>query len=189
MIHFHTPLTAFCMDEPQRFRRFRYCYFIKKYCLKRKMIEDNGDHERKKFRRWFFSFALNIQNISSILSADMVFIEENSMNIVADVVSDLFSQLVLTAFLFTIHPLLGAAALCTEFIAVLAASSMSRESMRNSAARQQAIQDLTGAVIEYTEGLGVSKSFCVRRTALLASFAFSAASCIPSVKRIKLRDS
>lgn len=153
------------------------------------MIEDNGDHERKKFRRWFFSFALNIQNISSVLSADMVFIEENSMNIVADVVSDLFSQLVLTAFLFTIHPLLGAAALCTEFIAVLAASSMSRESMRNSAARQQAIQDLTGAVIEYTEGLGVSKSFCVRRTALLASFAFSAASCIPSVKRIKLRDS
>ena len=91
----------------------------------------------------------------------MVFIEENSMNIVADVVSDLFSQLVLTAFLFTIHPLLGAAALCTEFIAVLIAYPMNRESMRNSAARQQSIQDLAGAVIEYTEGLGVSKSFCI----------------------------
>ena len=103
----------------------------------------------------------NLGRISSILSADMVFIEENSMNIVADVVSDLFSQLVLTAFLFTIHPLLGAAALCTELIAVLVAYPMNRESMRNSAARQQAIQDLIGAVIEYTEGLGVSKSFCI----------------------------
>ena len=46
-------------------------------------------------------------------------------------------------------------------IAVCIAHPMNRESMRNSAARQQAIEDLTGAVIEYTEGLGVSKSFCM----------------------------
>ena len=103
----------------------------------------------------------NLGRISSILSADMVFIEENSMNIVADVVSDSFAQLVLTAFLFTLHPWLGGAALFTELIAVCIAHPMNRESMRNSAARQQTIEDLTGAVIEYTEGLGVSKSFCL----------------------------
>ncbi len=103
----------------------------------------------------------NLGRISSILSADMVFIEENSMNIVAEVVSDSFAQLVLTAFLFSLHPWLGLAALCTELIAVCIAHPMNRESMRNSAARQQAIEDLTGAVIEYTEGLGVSKSFCL----------------------------
>ena len=103
----------------------------------------------------------NLGRISSILSADMVFIEENSMNIVADVVSDCFAQLVLTAFLFTLHPWLGLAALVTELIAICIAHPMNRESMRNSAARQQAIEDLTGAVIEYTEGLGVSKSFCL----------------------------
>ena len=34
----------------------------------------------------------NLGRISSILSADMVFIEENSMNIVADVVSDGFAS-------------------------------------------------------------------------------------------------
>ena len=101
----------------------------------------------------------NLGRISSILSADMVFIEENSMNIVADVVSDIFAQLVLTAFLFSLHPSLGWAALFTELIAVCIAHPMNRESMRNSAARKQAIEDLTGAVIEYTEGLGVSKSF------------------------------
>ena len=103
----------------------------------------------------------NLGRISSILSADMVFIEENSMNIVAEVVSDSFAQLVLTVFLFTLHPWLGAAALVTELIAVCIAHPMNRESMRNSALRQQAIEDLTGAVIEYTEGLGVSKSFCL----------------------------
>ncbi len=42
------------MDEPQRFRRFRYCYFIKKYCLKRIMMEDDGDYERKEFIGWIF---------------------------------------------------------------------------------------------------------------------------------------
>lgn len=103
----------------------------------------------------------NLGRISSILSADMVFIEENSMNIIADVVSDSFAQLVLTAFLFSLHSWLGGAALVTELIAACIAHPMNRESMRNSAARQQAIEDLTGAVIEYTEGLGVSKSFCL----------------------------
>ena len=103
----------------------------------------------------------NLGRISSILSADMVFIEENSMNIVADVVSDGFAQMVLTVFLFTLHPLTGTAALLTGLIAVCIAHPMNRESMRNSAARQQAIEDLTGAVIEYTKGLGVSKSFCM----------------------------
>ncbi len=103
----------------------------------------------------------NLGRISSILSADMVFIEENSMNIVADVVSDLFAQAVLTAFLFSLHPWLGIGALITELVAVSLAIPMNRESMRNSGARQQAIEDLTGAVIEYTEGLAVSKSFCI----------------------------
>ena len=103
----------------------------------------------------------NLGRISSILSADMVFIEENSMNIIADVVSDSFAQLVLTVFLFSLHPWLGLAALFTELIAVCIGHLMNRESMRNSAARQQAIENLTGAVIEYTEGLGVSKSFCL----------------------------
>ena len=101
----------------------------------------------------------NLGRISSILSADMVFIEENSMNIVADVVSDGFAQLVLTVFLFTLHTWLGLTALITQLLAVCLAHPMNRESMRNSKTRQQTIEELTGAVIEYTEGLGVSKSF------------------------------
>ena len=102
----------------------------------------------------------NLGRISSILSADMVFIEENSMNIVADVVSDLFAQGVLTVFLCTLHPLLGLAAFVTEMIAAGIAFFMNRESMRNSAARQKVTEDLASAVLEYAEGMAVSKSFC-----------------------------
>ena len=46
----------------------------------------------------YFS-AGNIGRISSILSDDMVFIEENAMSIVAEVVSNLFAQGILIAFL------------------------------------------------------------------------------------------
>ncbi len=119
--------------------------------------KDFAAHLRKLPMGYFT--AGNLGRISSILSADMVFIEENSMNIVACVISDGFAQLVLTAFLFTMHPWLGAAALITVCFASGLAFPMNRESMRNSGARQQAIEDLTDAVIEYTEGLGVSKSF------------------------------
>ncbi|MBQ9685700.1 MAG: ABC transporter ATP-binding protein [Oscillospiraceae bacterium] len=134
--------------------RFQSATGYEVFCDKRKAF---AAHLRRLPMGYFT--AGNLGRISSILSADMVFIEENSMNIVADVVSDGFAQLVLTAFLFTLHPWLGLAALATELIAVCLARPMNRESMRNSKARQQAVEDLTGAVIEYTEGLGVSKSF------------------------------
>ena len=104
----------------------------------------------------------NLGRISSILSSDMVFIEENSMNVVADVGSDLFAQAILIVFLFTLHPLLGAAALITALLVMLLARRMDREAAENSERRQASIEALTDAVLEYTEGLAVSKSF--RRT-------------------------
>ena len=61
----------------------------------------------------------NLGRISSVLSSDMIFIEENAMNIVADVASDIFTQAILVIFLFTLHPLLGAAAMATVLVAVI----------------------------------------------------------------------
>lgn len=101
----------------------------------------------------------NLGRISSVLSSDMIFIEENAMNIVADVASDLFTQAILVIFLFTLHPVLGAAALVTIFAAALVAQPMDRESSADSDRRQESIENLTEAVLEYTEGLAVSKSF------------------------------
>jgi len=101
----------------------------------------------------------NIGKISSVLSADMVFIEEQAMAAVSEVTSSIAAQIILTGFLFALHPLFGAVAIATELTAILFAQSMIRLSARNSKLRQQSIEALTGAVLEYTEGLGVIKSY------------------------------
>ena len=101
----------------------------------------------------------NLGKISSVLSADMVFIEEQAMMIVSDVTGSIIAQIILTVFLFALHPLFGAVALVTELTAVLSAQTAIRLSARNSVIRQKSIEDLTGAVLEYTEGLGVIKSY------------------------------
>ena len=101
----------------------------------------------------------NIGRISSILSEDMVFVEENSMSIIADMVSGIFSQLVVTVFMFILDPLLGAVMLVTLCIVFAISFPLSRTAMRNSVGRQSAVEDLTGSVIEYAEGIAVSKSF------------------------------
>ena len=101
----------------------------------------------------------NMGKISSVLSADMVFIEEQAMMIVADVVSSIFAQIILTFFLFTLHPFLGYTALIVEIIAVIAAQPMIRGAFKNSELRQKSIEDLTTSVLEYTDGLGVIKSY------------------------------
>lgn len=101
----------------------------------------------------------NIGKISSILSEDMVFIEENSMNVIATVVGNIFSQLMITVFMFVLSPYLGVVMIVAEIIILCVAVPMNNESLRNSAARQHSVEELSGAVIEYAEGLGVSKSF------------------------------
>ncbi len=112
----------------------------------------------KKLPMGYFS-AGNMGRISSILSDDMVFIEENAMSIVAEVVSNLFAQAILTAFLFYLHPLLGAVSLVIVMFTLLFGIAMNRESNRNSRFRQQSIEDMTSSVIEYIEGFAVSRSF------------------------------
>lgn len=101
----------------------------------------------------------NIGKISSILSEDMVFVEENSMSIIAEVVSGYFTQFVVIMFLFFIHPVLGLIAGITVGIALVLSVPMTKETRNSSRGRQSSVEELTGAVIEYAEGLAVSKSF------------------------------
>jgi ATP-binding cassette subfamily B protein len=101
----------------------------------------------------------NIGKISAILSEDMVFVEENSMSIIAEVISGFFAQLVITLFLFLLHPLLGAVTGVTAGIVMLISVPMNKMLMRNSKDRQESVESLTGSVIEYAEGMAVAKSF------------------------------
>ncbi len=106
----------------------------------------------------FFS-AGNLGRISTILSQDMVYIEEQSMMTIAGIISDIFAQVILTGFLFYFDMRIGAAALVTEAVAVIAARFMIRKALENSIHNQNSIQHLTDAVLEYTEGFGVIRSF------------------------------
>lgn len=116
----------------------------------------------------------NMGKISAVLSNDMVFIEEQSMHVLADVVSDIFAEALLLAFLFWLHPLVGLAGALTIIVAVVAAQFMHRETADDSVQRQQAIEDLTAAILEYTEGIGVIKSFnCTSAGAAKLREAFS----------------
>jgi len=116
-----------------------------------------GKHLRKLPMGYFTEG--NIGEISTVLSNDMVFIEELSMQAIGESVSDIFSQLILTVFLFILNPLIGLAALITEVIAVLAAIPMKKESMESSRGRQESIKKMTSAVLEYAQGIDVIKSF------------------------------
>ncbi|MBR1829570.1 MAG: ABC transporter ATP-binding protein [Atopobiaceae bacterium] len=101
----------------------------------------------------------NMGKISSVLSNDMVFVEEHSMQVLAELMSDMFSEALMIAFLFWLHPLVGAFGLATVVVAVGVAQFMHRESAEDSDRRQQSIEGLTSAILEYTEGIGVIKSF------------------------------
>lgn len=103
----------------------------------------------------------NIGKISSILSEDIVFIEENSMSVIADIIGGMFGQLVLTIFLFILNPVLGIIAGASVIVCLLVSIPMNKVSMNNSRGRQESVEDLTGSVIEYAEGMAVSKSFGV----------------------------
>ncbi|MCR4669802.1 MAG: ABC transporter ATP-binding protein/permease [Saccharofermentans sp.] len=101
----------------------------------------------------------NIGRISSILTEDMVFVEENSMSVLAEIASGLFAQLAVTVFMFFLDPLLGALTLLTDIVILILSIPMNRTAADNSEGRQAAVEDLTGSVIEYAEGMAVSKSF------------------------------
>ena len=101
----------------------------------------------------------NIGRISTVLSNDMAFVEENAMKLVAEVASDIFSQIVLLGFLICLHPLIGLTAGAFALIAVILGQFMSAGAFKNGLNRQDANESMTGAVLEYIEGIGVVKAF------------------------------
>ncbi len=101
----------------------------------------------------------NIGEISTVLSSDMVFIEELSMQAIGESVSDIFSQIILTVFLFILHPVIGVILLLTEITAMAVAVFMKKESTESSDKRQETIKKMNSDVLEYAQGIDVIKSF------------------------------
>ena len=116
-----------------------------------------GGHLRKLPMGYFPSG--NIGKISSVLSTDMVFIEEVAMSTLGNMMSYLLSSLVLLAFMFYLNWQLGLIAALVTILAWLVSRGMNKVSLREAAGRQEQSERLTDAVLSFVEGIGVIKSY------------------------------
>ena len=101
----------------------------------------------------------NIGRISSVLSTDMVFIEENCMMVLADVMSYLFSQIIMILFMFFFDWRLGLASLAVTVCMIILGRGMVKKDLSHSKKRQDASETQTKAVLDFTEGIGIIKTF------------------------------
>ncbi len=116
-----------------------------------------GEHLRK-MPMGFFTEG-NIGRISSVLSSDMSFVEEVSMSQIANMAGYAFSQMIMVIFLFFVDFRLGIVSVCVVAL-MSAAAHMVRDTIsRNSRIRQDNIESLSSAVIDYTEGMGIIKTY------------------------------
>lgn len=101
----------------------------------------------------------NIGKISSVLSTDMVFIEENCMTALADMMSYIFAEGIMLVFMAVLNPWLGLLAAALVGIVLLLAKGMRKEALADSTDRQEQSENLTEAVLDFTEGLGIIKTY------------------------------
>lgn len=101
----------------------------------------------------------NIGRISSVLSTDMVFIEENLMMVLADLMSYLFSAALFVIFMFVFDWRLGVASLIVTAAIYGIGEAMKKNALMHSAQRQAVSQQVTDAVIDFTEGIGIIKTY------------------------------
>ena len=116
-----------------------------------------GAHLRKMPMGYFTEG--NIGKISSVLSTDMVFIEENCMTVLADMMSYIFAQGILLVFLFFFNPWLGLAGLCVLLLVLLLGRGLKKEALEDSAVRQAQLENLTESVLDFIEGIGIIKTY------------------------------
>ena len=116
-----------------------------------------GEHLRRLPMGYFT--AGNIGKISSVLSTDMVFIEENCMTVLADMMSYIFAEAIMVIFLLFFNIWIGLAVLAIIGIILLIARSMKKEALRDSKDRQEQNENLTEAVLDFVEGIGIIKTY------------------------------
>lgn len=116
-----------------------------------------GEHLRK-LPMGYFTCG-NIGKISSVLSTDMVFVEENSMMTLADTISFYFSAVIFVVFMFFVNPIIGLVSLLSSVIMIAIGEGKYRSGISLSKTRQQQSEYLTNAVLDYVEGIGITKTY------------------------------
>lgn len=116
-----------------------------------------GEHLRKLPMGYFTEG--NIGKISTVLATDMIFIEENLMVVIGDLMSYLFSAVLFVIMMFFFNPYLGVAALIVTMVMYAIGEAMKTSQLKHSSERQEANELLTEAVLDFTEGMGIIKTY------------------------------
>ena len=101
----------------------------------------------------------NVGKLSSVLSSDMIFIEENVMKTISQVANYLFNTLVLVIFSFVLDYRLGLVVTATLIIYYFLIEKLARSSLNEGQIKQQQNEKLTDEVLFFLEGIAVMKSF------------------------------
>ena len=100
-----------------------------------------------------------IGKISSVLSTDMVFIEETVTPAIADLMGHMFTQAIMLIMLAWVSPRLALLALVVLLAVVAVAKRARTSALADSAKRQDQSERLTTAVIDYLEGMPIIKAY------------------------------
>lgn len=116
-----------------------------------------GDHLRKLPMGYFTEG--NIGKVSSVLATDMVFIEENCMGVLSELVTFLISQSIMVVMMFVMDFRMGLLSLLVVGAFVIVGNLMLKTSMKHSVIKQEASESLTEEVLDFAEGIGIIKSY------------------------------
>jgi len=116
-----------------------------------------GDHLRKLPMGYFTEG--NIGKISAVLSTDMVFIEENCMGVLSELVSFIISQSIMVIMMFVMDIRIGLLSLLFVGVFILVGNLMLKSTLKHSASKQECAESLTEEVLDFAEGIGIIKSY------------------------------
>lgn len=116
-----------------------------------------GDHLRKLPMGYFTEG--NIGKISSVLGTDMVFIEENCMGVLSELVSFIIAQGLMTVSMFAMNTWLGLLSLAVVGVFMIVGNLMMKTSLKHSVIKQEGSESLTEEVLDFAEGIGIIKSY------------------------------
>ncbi len=116
-----------------------------------------GDHLRKLPMGYFTEG--NIGKISAVLSTDMVFIEENCMGVLSELVTFIISQFLMTVMMFFMDVRLGIASVIVTAAFIVVGNLMLKTSLKHSVIKQNGSESLTEEVLDFAEGIGIIKSY------------------------------
>ena len=116
-----------------------------------------GDHLRKLPMGYFTEG--NIGKINSVLATDMIFIEENCMGVLSELVSFIISQGIMTIMMFVMDVRLGVMSLLIVAVFMIIGNLMLKTSLKHSTIKQEGSESLTEEVLDFAEGMGIIKSY------------------------------